>query len=167
MICSTFEPQQYGRFDVLVESDEAVSITPLPREGAGRLQLSLNATFPATRTKIAAKLDSKRLAKMYVVVRRLTGDKSGSMPIRASIEQGHGAQRRLLSSSDRQMATDIEPARLDDFDLAPGILRYGDLWVVLERICIADQAAEQSVELYYYIDQPDAISFGPWLVLEE
>ncbi|QIX00984.1 hypothetical protein AMS68_006501 [Peltaster fructicola] len=164
IICSTYEPQQFGKFDLLLESDEPVILLPLPGENAGRLLTVVVATFSRNVAKIATKLTPKRIANLYINAKPVVN--SPTTPLRMSIEQGTGIHRRVLTSSEDDDHIGTESARLDEFDITPSMLRYGEIWLVLERVCIADQNEELAITMDCWIDQLEAVDFGEWVVLD-
>lgn len=174
IICSTFEPQQFGDFNLLVESSQPTSVVLLPREGAGRIRTELSAVaFKRGESKIATPLVPKRLVKFYAVARGLhdatlanTSQRSSSSSrslIRMSVEIGRGPQRRILiASSGGQYADSAGDVRTEDIDLSPDMKRYGDMWLVLDRMYVSSEGQDERFSVELFIDQPDAVSCGVW-----
>lgn len=167
-ICSTFEPQQIGSFELVVESDVAVVISAIPRADAGRLTLQSCATFPAGSMKIAAKFTPHRLVSLYASASMSQSERSNPH-LRLSIEQGQASQRRIIitSEDDGMSATRPGFTQMEELNLSPDILRYGGLWLVITRICVPERAIRQSVSVELLLDQAEAVELGEWTSVDE
>ena len=174
IICSTFEPRQLGDFSLLVESTQPVDITLLPKEGAGRLRLELSTVaFKNGQSKVAAPIVPRRLVKFYAIARYL--DERGSTGttqrtpssknsfIRLSVEIGRGPDRRILIASNGGEYSDSAGGiRTEDIDLKPDFRRYGDIWMVLDRMYVNTEGREERVSVELFVDQPYSVECGVW-----
>ncbi len=172
IICSTFEPQQYGDFSLLVESNDPTQLVRLPGEGAGRLRLELSGmAFKTGQSRIAAPLVPRRLVKLYAIVRYLDNrgnSKSRRSLVRMSIEIGRGPERRILvSSNEGEYSDNAGGIRTEDIDLKPDFRRFGEIWIVLERTSVNAEVREERLSVELFVDQPDAVSCGEWREFEE
>ena len=174
IVCSTFEPQQLGDFTLLVESSQPTDVLLLPREGAGRIRLELSAVpFKHGQSKVAALLVPHRLVKFYAIARYLD-ERSASDTlqrtmssnrtfIRMSVEIGRGPERRILITSNGGEYSDTAGGiRTEDIDLKPDMRRFGDIWIVLERMYVSVEGREERMSVELFVDQPDAVSCGVW-----
>lgn len=174
IICSTFEPNQLSRFNILAESTHPVRLALLPREGAGRLRNNLPiAAFAQDNNRVTIPLVPKRLLKLYAVARPAGNQTSGSSSrtslIRLSIEIGRGPHRRILTSSGGSEYSDSTAGGIqtDDLDLEPNMRRLGDLWLVLERMYAHSQAPEERFGVELFVDQPSAVEWGTWRATDD
>ena len=178
IICSTFEPGQYGDFHLFVESSCPTHITPLPKEGAGRVRMQLKPViFRSGDDKIAAPLLPHRLTKLYAVARFLhdstksTLDQRGSSSnrslIRMSIELGRGPEQRTLSISNGGEHSDCAGGiRTEDIDLRPDMRRHGEMWLVLERMSVSSDGRDETMSVELFVDQPAAVTGGEWRAID-
>lgn len=181
IVCSTFEPNQLSRFNLLAESSHPVRLALLPREGAGRLRIDLPmSSFAQENNRLAIPLIPKRMLKLYAVARPSgSGSSSNSQQqqqqqqsptslLRLSIEVGRGPQKRVLTCSGGGEYSDSSAGGIqtDDLDLDPGFLRRhgGDVWLVLERMCAHSprQVVEERFGVELFVDQPGAVEWGGW-----
>jgi calpain-7 len=174
IICSTFEPNQLSRFNILAESMHPIRLALLPREGAGRLRTDLPiAGFAQDNNRIAIPLIPKRLSKLYVVARpvgpQTAGCSARTSLIRLSIEVGRGPHRRTLTSSGGGEYSDSSASGIqtDDLDIEPNMRRLGDVWLLLERMYAHSQVAEERFEVELFVDQPGAVEWGTWRATDD
>ena len=172
IVCSTFEPNQLSRFNLLAETTHPVRLALLPREGAGRLRMDMPiASFVRDNNRVAIPLVPKRMLKLYAVARPSNPGSSSSATtslLRLSIEVGRGPQKRVLTCSGGGEYSDSSAGGIqtDDLDLDPGFLRRrGDVWLVLERMYAhssAQQVSEERFAVELFVDQPGAVEWGGW-----
>ena len=179
IICSTFEPQQLGNFTLLVESSHPADVILLPREGAGRIRLELSTVgFKQGQSKVAAPLVPRRLVKLYAIARHLdercpSGAVQRTMSvnrslIRLSVDIGRGPHRRILiASNDGEYSDSAGGIRTQDIDLKPDLRRYGDIWIVLDRMYASAEGHEERMAVELFVDQPDAVSCGVWRAFDD
>lgn len=177
IICSTFEPQELSDFILLVESSLPTQTVLLPKEGAGRIRMELSTVaFQHGQNAVAAPLVPRRLVKFYAIARQLdalqtqerSDGHSGTRAshrsmIRLSVEIGRGPQRRVLISSGGGEFTDSAAGvRMEDIDISPDMLRFGDVWLVLDRVYASSESKEETFRIELFVDQPDAVACGVW-----
>ncbi|KAK5125229.1 hypothetical protein LTR85_000905 [Meristemomyces frigidus] len=174
IICSTFEPHQLGDFTLLVESSQPIQVVLLPREGAGRIRMELSTVaFKRGQSKIAAPLVPQRLTKFYAIARFLDGRSPNDYAqysssrnrslVRMSVESGRGSQRRIhVASNGGEYADSAVGIRTEDVDLSPEMKRYGDMWLVLDRMYAGFDEQEERFSVELFVDQPDAVGCGVW-----
>ena len=174
IVCSTFEPNQLSRFNLLAETTHPVRLALLPREGAGRLRMDMPiASFVRDNNRVAIPLVPKRMLKLYAVARPSKNNNhtnsqtsANTSLIRLSIEIGRGPQKRVLTCSGGGEYSDSSAGGIqtDDLDLDPGFLRRtrGDVWLVLERMYAAQQASEEGFAVELFVDQPGVVEWGGW-----
>lgn len=179
VICSTFEPQQLGDFNLLIESSRPVSTVLLPREGAGRIRVALNpARFKRGEIKLVAPLVPRRLVKLYAVVRyqdmrRPAGamqrtQSSNRSLIRMSIETGRGPARRILITSNNGEYSDSAGGiRTEDIDLRPDMMKFGEMQIVMNRMYVSAEGPEERLSVDLFVDQTDAVSCGDWQACDD
>ncbi|KAK5135009.1 hypothetical protein LTR08_005669 [Meristemomyces frigidus] len=168
IICSTFEPRQLGDFSLLVESSQPTRVALLPREGAGRIRIELStAAFQRGQSKVAVPLVPLRLVKVNAIARfvdnRFPGSASSRSLVRMSVESGRGPQRRIhVASGGGEYADSAGGIRTEDIDLSPEMKRYGDMWLVLDRMYVSSEAQEELFTVELFVDQPDGVGCGVW-----
>jgi calpain-7 len=169
IICSTFEPNQFSKFNILAESMHPLRLALLPREGAGRLQIDLPiASFAQDNNRVAIPLTPRRLLRLYAVARpaglQTPGSSARTSLIRLSIEIGRGPHRRILTTSGGSEYSDSSAGGIqtDDLDLEPKMQRLGEVWLVLERMYAHSQVPEEKFGVELFVDQPGAIEWGDW-----
>jgi calpain-7 len=175
MICSTWQTNQLADFKVRVESSQSVQAVLLPREGAGRLRVELSAIcFKSKRSRIAAPIVPKRLIKFYAVARYLDtgaiGQQRGSNNrslVRLSVEQGRGDHRRILiASGNGEFSNSAGGVRTEDVELKPEMKKYGDLWLVLDRMYPGSEQEEERYSVELFVDTPQGIACGVWRAMD-
>ena len=179
VVCSTFEPEQLGDFGLLVESNCPTQVAHLPREGAGRVRMQLGTvTFNPDDNRMAAPLVPHRLVKLYAVARyvneRATANAqqraspSNRSLIRMSIELGRGPEQRTLSVSNGGEHSDSAGGiRTEDIDLKPDMRRFGEMWLVLDRMSVSSEERKEKMSVELFVDQPDAVTCRDWRVVDD
>jgi calpain-7 len=174
IICSTFEPNQLSKFNILAESMHPVRLALLPREGAGRLRMELPiAGFTQDNNRVSIPLVPRRLLKLYAVARpaglQTPGSSARTSLIRLSIEIGRGPHRRILTSSGGGEYSDSSAGGIqtDDLDIEPNMRRLGDVWLVLERMYAHSQVPEERFGVELFVDQPGAVEWGDWRATDD
>ena len=179
VICSTFEPDQLGDFHLLIESNCGTQVTQLRREGAGRMRMQLNTvTFKQDENRIAATLMPHRLVKLYAVARYVNeraptgsterGSPSNRSLLRMSIELGRGPEQRTLSVSNGGDHSDSAGGiRTEDIDVKPDMRRFGEMWLVLDRMSVSSDGRDEKMSVELFADHPDAVTVGDWRVVDE
>ncbi|CAK3965009.1 related to Calpain-like protease palB RIM13 [Lecanosticta acicola] len=180
IICSTFEPAQLGHFTLRGESSQPVSVSQLPREGAGRIRYELSAAaFKSGESKIAAPMLPKRLVNLYAIARHADAQRSNGVVsrrsnhshIRLSIEFGRGPQRRIpIASNGGEYSDSAGAVRTEPIDLSQEHYRrygYRDCWIVLDRMYVSSESQDERFSVELFVDQPDAIEVGVWRAWED
>ena len=182
IICSTFEPNQISKFNLLADSTHPVRLALLPREGAGRLRTDMpTASFVQESNRVVIPLVPKRILKLYAVARphgnqpmssaspssssSSSSSSANTSLIRLSIEVGRGPQKCVLACSGSGEYSDSSAGGIqtDDLDLDPGLRRRGDIWLVLERMYAHSQLVpEERFGVELFVDQPGAVEWGAW-----
>jgi hypothetical protein len=183
IICSTFEPDQLGNFNLRIDSSQPVRSTLLPREGAGRVRIELDTVvFRQGESKVAAPLIPKRLMNLYMIAKHLEQRsrqpttsptqqrRSNHSHIRLSIELGQGPSKRIpMVSHGGEYADSSAAVRTDPLDLGPDFVKYGyrDCWLVVDRMYVSSEEQEEGFAVDLFVDQPNAVDVGEWRVWED
>ncbi|KAJ4412701.1 cysteine protease [Didymella pomorum] len=171
IICSTFETGQTGDYTLCIDSSSDVKLKQIPRDGAGLKSMKLTpACFGPNMHKIAAPLLPQRLASYTIVARFLKATSPRSVdhgmlarsPLRFSVEQGRGPERKFLIASERGEYADSATVRSESVHIDPAIVHRGDLWLVLDRLSGTGGPVEEWYEVEILTDMPDACSVGVW-----
>lgn len=171
IICSTFEAGQTGDYTLRIDSSNVVGLKLIPRDGAGLKSMKLApACFGPNMHKIAAPLLPQRLASYTIVARFLKATSPRSVdhgmlarsPLRFSVEQGRGPERKFLIASERGEYADSATVRSESVHIDPAIVHRGDLWLVLDRLSGPGGPVEEWYDIELFTDMPDACSVGVW-----
>jgi hypothetical protein len=85
-----------------------------------------------------------------------------------SIELGRGPEQRTLSVSNGGEHSDSAGGiRTEDIDLKPVMRRFGEMWLVLDRMSVSSDGRDEKMSVELFADQPDAVTCGDWRVLDE
>lgn len=170
--CSTFEPDQIGRFTLSVHSTKPCYVKPLPNEGAGRLRVASKPGMLAPGGwKIAAPLHVSRLTRSCFIARKI-GDEdphqthvSPSLPIRFTVEVGGEnipGWRTIGMSENEDYSDSVMGARIEDTDLHPS-KGPGNIWIVVELDGGRHASSEVWVEVEMLTD--NLVGIGEWKTL--
>lgn len=173
IICSTFTAGEIGDFSLTVDSDVAVTLKPIPKEGAGRLRTVLtDASFSSGVKAIAAPLMPNRLLRLNLRAHyvRPTNGSPGlvqtNSPLRVTIELGRGPNRQILIASANGAFSDATGGvRTEDVDLTPRMTKRQDMWLVLERLGPGFDGlghVEERVSVEMFVDAPEVVDVGVW-----
>ncbi|QSS56844.1 cysteine protease PalB [Histoplasma capsulatum var. duboisii H88] len=165
-VCSTFAPDQLGKFSLWIKTTKSCNLKPLPAEGAGQLStLSDIGRFPPGTDRILAPITTSRLARITAIVRH-KGSWAGARsvapsPILMTLELGQGPYKDILASSgDGSFSNAVSGIRIEEFDLQPGFERQGGLWLVVERVGGPGGQVHDTIELE--ILSEERVTIGPW-----
>lgn len=165
-VCSTFAPDQLGKFSLWIKTTKSCNLKPLPAEGAGQLStLSDIGRFPPGTDRILAPITTSRLARITAIVRH-KGSWAGARsvapsPILMTLELGQGPYKDILASSgDGSFSNSVSGIRIEEFDLQPGFERQGGLWLVVERVGGPGGQVHDTIELE--ILSEERVTIGPW-----
>lgn len=172
--CSTFEAGQEAEFELRVDSDAPCDLKPIPPEGAGLMVTPLaHAWLGPSTNRVAAPLRPQKLVRVTIKA-KLEQSRGGSAaasilsrsprsPIRVSIEIGRGPERRVLIASCFGEYSDAAAGvRTQEVDLSPGVLREGDIWLVLERLSGPATGCDEVYKVDMVCDSMNALSVGVW-----
>ncbi|KAK2882700.1 hypothetical protein FQN49_000099 [Arthroderma sp. PD_2] len=166
IVCSTFSPDQLGRFTLCISATRPCSIKPLPAEGAGRLVInSGTGIFPPGTDRILAPITTPRLTRLKLICRRRgssIGDRNAApSPILMTLELGQGPYKEILAGSgDGNFSDDVRGARIEAVDLQPEFKQRGGIWLVVERIGGPGSQVEDRIEVE--ILSEERIGIGSW-----
>ena len=166
IVCSTFAPNQLGKFDLTVSTTSPCSLAPLPAEGAGQLSVtSQPGVFPPGTDRILAQLSVPRLTRLRLVGRRM-GSTVGSRPVAPSpmlmtIELGQGPYKEILAASgDGDFSDAVSGFRVEQVDLRPDLEHRGGIWLVVERIGGPVAQVRDIIEVEAFAEE--RVVIGPW-----
>lgn len=179
IICSTFDAGQLGDFTLQVSGETDLSLTPVVKEGAGRIRYHLaDASFAAGVNILAAPIIPRRLASVNFTAKYfppkldMTPPKQRSearaaphTPIRLTVELGRGPTRKIMIASADGMYSDIASGvRTANTDLRPDMCRQHDMWLMLERLggFASNDRPEERVSIDMWADVGEAVDFGVW-----
>ncbi|OAX80560.1 hypothetical protein ACJ72_05105 [Emergomyces africanus] len=165
-VCSTFAPDQLGKFTLWIKTTKACIVRPLPAEGAGKLSiLSDIGEMPPGTDRILAPVSTPRLARIKAIVRH-KGSWAGARsvapsPILMTLELGQGPYKDVLASSnDGNFSDAVSGIRIEEFDLQPDFEHRGGLWLVVERVGGPGGQVHDTLELE--ILSEERVVIGPW-----
>ncbi|PLB37237.1 calpain-like protease PalBory [Aspergillus candidus] len=168
IVCSTFAPDQLGRFTLWISSSYPCKVDPLAPEAAGRLaSISDIGILPPGSDRMLAPLRVPRLTRIKLIARSrqsLIGNHPvGPSPVLMTVELGQGPYKEILASSEDGHHSDaISGVRVSDFDLQPGLENQGGVWIVLERIGGPGGQVEDHFEVEALAEE--RVDFGEWIV---
>ncbi|KAJ5498654.1 Peptidase C2 calpain domain III, partial [Penicillium expansum] len=139
IVCSTFAPDQLGRFTLWISSTIPCVVQPLVSESAGRRAvLSEVGVLSPGKDRMLASLRVSRLTRIRLIARNkrsAIGSRAvAPSPVLMTVELGQGPYKEILATSEDGTHSDAASGvRVNDFDLLPsGESRY--VWIVIERI---------------------------------
>lgn len=166
IVCSTFAPDQLGKFTLTASTTSACALTPLPAEGAGQLSIiSTPGIFPPGTDRILAQLTVPRLTRLRLVGRR-KGSSVGARavapsPMLMTIELGQGPYKEILAASgDGNFIDAVSGFRIEQVDLQPGLEHRGGIWLVVERIGGPGAQVRDAIDVEIFAEERVAV--GPW-----
>ncbi|KAM5432688.1 cysteine protease [Microsporum ferrugineum] len=166
VVCSTFTPDQRGKFTLCISTTSPCFVKPLPAEGAGNLVIkSDTGIFPPGTDRILAPITIPRLARLKLICRRrgssIGGRNAAPSPILMTLELGQGPYKEILAGSgDGNFSDDVRGARIEVVDLQPEFERRGGIWLVVERIGGPSGQVEDCIEVE--ILSEERIGIGSW-----
>ncbi|KAJ5121808.1 Peptidase C2 calpain domain III [Penicillium atrosanguineum] len=140
IVCSTFAPDQIGRFTLWISSTIPCVVQPLASESAGRrVTLSGVGILPPGKDRMLAPLQISRLSRIKLIARNkssMIGSQTvASSPVLMTVELGQGPYKKTLAiSEDGSHCDSPSGVRVEDFDLSPSLDSQGQIWIVIERI---------------------------------
>ena len=153
VVCSTFEPDQCGKFTLLVKSTSDFAIRPIPTAEAGRMVYKPPvAVFASDNQRLLAPLIVSRITRLHIIAKEHPRSPLLKLvlrsPLKISIELGQGPTKSVLvaSGGDEFVDTGAEVETMD-IDVQPSMCREGGLWMVLERLAGAGLQQEEWIDL--------------------
>lgn len=168
IVCSTFAPDQLGRFTLWVSSTIPCQVKPLAPEAAGqRAVISDIGILSPGKDRMLASLQTPRLTRIKLIARSrqsLIGDRSvGPSPVLMTVELGQGPYKETLAVSEDGSHSDaLSGIRIEDLDLQPGLEQKGGVWIVLERIGGPGGQVEDHLEVEALAEE--RVEIGEWIV---
>ena len=168
IVCSTFAPDQTGRFTLWISSTIPCEVQPLPSESAGRrvTMSSIGVLLPG-KDRMLASLQVSRLNRVKLIARNkrsMIGSRSvAPSPVLMTVELGQGPYKKTLAvSEDGSHCDTASGVRVDDFDLSPSSEMHGGVWIVIERIGGPGGQVEDHFEVEVLADE--RVEIGEWIV---
>lgn len=168
IVCSTFAPDQLGRFTLWVSSTIPCKVRPLAAEGAGqRAVLSDVGVLPPGKDRMLASLQTPRMTRVKLIARSrqsLIGDRAvGPSPALMTVELGQGPYKETLAvSEDGSYSDSLAGIRIEDLDLQPGLEQKGGAWIVIERVGGPGGQVEDHLEVEALAEE--RVEIGEWIV---
>jgi hypothetical protein len=170
IVCSTFAPDQFGRFTLWISSTIPCVVQPLASESAGRrVTLSGVGVLPPGKDRMLAPLHVSRLTRIKLIARNKSstiGFRSvASSPVLMTVELGQGPYKKTLAvSEDGSHCDSPSGVRVDDFDLSPS-LDSRQIWIVIERIGGPGGQVEDHFEIEALAEE--RVDIGEWIIEDE
>lgn len=168
IVCSTFAPDQLGRFTLWVSTTSPCQVKPIAAEGAGRRAvISDIGILPPGKDRMLAPLRVPRLTRIKLIARSrlsIIGSRAvGPSPMLMTVELGQGPYKQILASSEDGTHTDSAAGiRVEDFDLQPELEGRGGVWIVVERIGGPGGQVEDHLEVEALAEE--RVEIGEWIV---
>ncbi|KAF5856093.1 cysteine protease [Aspergillus alliaceus] len=168
IICSTFAPDQLGRFTLWVSSLIPCKVNLLPPEAAGRRTvISDIGILPPGRDRMLASLRVPRLTRIKLISRSrksvIGSHPVGASPVLMTVELGQGPYKEILATSEDGTHSDaISGVRIEDFDLQPELEERGGIWIVIERIGGPGGQVEDHFEVEALAEE--RVEIGEWIL---
>ncbi|KJK62111.1 Calpain large subunit domain III [Aspergillus parasiticus SU-1] len=168
IVCSTFAPDQLGRFTLWVSSLVPCKTSPLPPEAAGRRTvISDIGVLPPGRDRMLASLQVPRLTRIKLITRSrqsiIGSHPVGPSPVLMTVELGQGPYKQILATSEDGTHSDaVSGVRVEDFDLQPGLEESGGIWIVIERIGGPGGQVEDHFEVEALAEE--RVEIGEWIL---
>lgn len=168
IVCSTFAPDQLGRFTLWISSDIPCVVKPLVSESAGRrVTMSRVGVLLPGKDRMLASLHVSRLARIKFIARNkrsTIGSRSvAPSPVLMTVERGQGPYKETLAvSEDGTYCDAVSGVRIDDFDLPSTGDPHDRVWIVLERIGGPGGQVEDHFEVEALAEE--RVEIGDWIV---
>lgn len=168
IVCSTFAPNQIGRFTLWISSAFPCVVQPLPSESAGRrVTLSGKGVLPPGRDRMRAPLQASRMTRMKLIARNkssMIGTRPvAPSPVLMTVELGQGPYSKTLAvSEDGSHCDAASGVRVEDFDLSPSLETQDRVWIVIERIGGPGGQVEDHFEVEALAEE--RVEIGDWVV---
>ncbi|KAJ5601113.1 hypothetical protein N7510_010647 [Penicillium lagena] len=165
LVCSTFAPDQLGRFTLWISSTIPCVVQPLASESAGRrIVVSQVGVLSAGRDRMLAPLRVSRLTRLKLLARNkrsMIGARAvAPSPVLMTVELGQGPYKEILATSEDGSHCDAASGvRIEDVDLQPHI----QVWIVIERSPGGQVEDQFEVEAL----AEEKVEIGEWVVDEQ
>jgi hypothetical protein len=169
IVCSTFAPDQLGRFTLWISSTIPCVVQQLASESAGRRAvLSDIGVLPPGKDRMLTSLRVSRLTRIRLIVRNkrsTIGSRAvAPSPVLMTVELGQGPYKEILATSEDGTHSDTASGvRIDDFDLYPNVER--SVWIVVERIGGPGGQVEDHFEVEALAEEK--VEIGKWAIEDE
>jgi hypothetical protein len=168
IVCSTFAPDQLGRFELWISSSIPCVVRPLASESAGRRRTvsSIGILTPG-QDRMLAPLRVSRMTRIKLIAKSKSSTiESRSVapsPVLMTVELGQGPYKKTLAVSEDGSHCDAPSGvRVDDFDLSPSLDSRGKIWIVIERIGGPGGQVEDHFEVEALAEE--RVEIGEWIV---
>lgn len=166
IVCSTFEPNQTGKFELSVGTTVPSQIARVATSAAGKFVTPLRSVVWTPRDdRLVAAFVSRRLNRVSVSAKSRQSPGLGQQHcslLRVSIEQGWGPTTRMLAVSEEDSFRDAQSigVHTPDVDILPEMCAQG-LRIVLDWLGSSDVPPIEAVDVQVLSDAP--IEVGAWL----
>ncbi|KAL8999463.1 MAG: hypothetical protein Q9169_001668 [Polycauliona sp. 2 TL-2023] len=169
IICSTFEPQQLGRFTLHIRTMLECVVERTSARPAGRFVSRLPpAFFGEEIDRLWAWVKCTRLTRLSVAAQSCgsthaasSRHKPGDLPLKLSLEYGQGPMKEILAvSGDDDFCNGYYGVQIDDVDIQPHMCAQAGVWIVLERAGPLETRVQNGVGIELYSDA--AVEVGSW-----
>ena len=166
IVCSTFEPDQLGRFTLRVSTMSACAVNRIPEATAGRFVTKVQHAFAPGSDYLSAPLISQRLNRISISARSYVGDsrysKTARTFLRLGVHYGRLPPKRMIAVSMDDGSLDSQgEVWIRDIDIEPSMCEDRGLWLVLERLDCSMLRMAENVDLNIFSDGP--IKLGDWI----
>lgn len=168
IVCSTFAPDQLGRFTLWISSTIPCVVQQLASESAGRrVTLSGRGVLRPGQDRMRAPLYFTRMTRIKLIARNKSSTISSRpvapSPVLMTVELGQGPYKKVLAVSEDGTHCDAASGvRVDDFDLLPSLESQGRVWAVIERIGGPGGQVEDHFEVEALAEE--RVEIGEWVV---
>ncbi|KAJ5573421.1 uncharacterized protein N7459_007848 [Penicillium hispanicum] len=168
IVCSTFAPDQLGRFTLWISSTIQCAIRPLASESAGRrVTLSKVGVLHPGKDRMLASLKVSRMTRLKLIARNklsmIDSRSVASSPVLMTVERGQGPYKKTLAVSEDGAHCDAASGvRVEDFDLSPTVDLRSGVWIVIERIGGPGGQVEDHFEVEALAEE--RVEIGDWMV---
>lgn len=168
IVCSTFAPDQLGRFELWISSSIPCVVRPLASESAGRRRtVSCIGILTPGKDRMLAPLRVSRMTRIKLIAKSKVstiGSRSvAPSPVLMTVELGQGPYKKTLAVSEDGSHCDAPSGvRVEDFDLSPRSDSHGNIWIVIERIGGPGGQVEDHFEVEALAEE--RVEIGEWVV---
>ncbi|KAI4168036.1 MAG: hypothetical protein LQ343_006698 [Gyalolechia ehrenbergii] len=170
VVCSTFEQGQLGAFNLEIGTMSECMVQRILMRPAGQfVSRPKTAHFIGETDRLWTPLQCSRLTRLSVLAQshdtagiRTSQAVPSSLPLRVSLEIGHGlAKRTLASSGNDEYSNGYYGVQITDVDIQPYMCPQAGVRLVLERAGPLHSSGPEGVDVEVYSDAN--IEVGSWL----